>query len=370
MSSTQTKAMQLLSMADVQINGSRPWDIQVHDDRLYQRVLSEGSMGLGESYMDGWWDCDQIDELVFRLVHSGVRDQIQPWKFIGTAVKARVMNLQSRSKAFEIGERHYNTGNDLFELMLDSRMAYSCGYWKNAENLEKAQEAKLDLVCHKLQLKEGMHVLDIGGGWGSFAKFAAERYGVRVTAITVATEQAELGRKRVEGLPVEIIVQDYREVQGEFDRVLSIGMFEHVGEKNYREYMEVVHRVLKDDGLQLVHTIGGNRSVHKGDPWMEKYIFPNGMVPSVAQIGKSIEKLFVMEDWHNFGTYYDPTLMAWFENFDREWPSIREKYGDRFYRMWKFYLLTCAGLFRSRHLQLWQVVMSKHGVLGGYESIR
>jgi len=171
-------------------------------------------------------------------------------------------------------------------------------------------------------------------------------------------------------LPIELRLQDYRDVHETFDHVISLGMFEHVGYKNYRTYMEVASRCLKDDGLFLLHTIGGNMSVTHTDPWIERYIFPNSMLPSLAQIGKAIEKIFVMEDWHNFGADYDKTLMAWFHNFNKHWDTLKGKHGDRFYRMWKFYLLASAGGFRARKNQLWQIVLSKNGVPGGYASIR
>jgi cyclopropane-fatty-acyl-phospholipid synthase len=254
--------------------------------------------------------------------------------------------------------------------MLDTRMVYSCGYWREARTLEAAQEAKLDLICRKLGLKEGDRLLDIGCGWGGLAKFAAERYGATVVGLTVSKEQAALARERCKGLPIEIRVQDYRTLSERFDHIASVGMFEHVGVKNYRTYFEVARRCLKEEGLFLLHTIGGNRSVRSVEPWIGKYIFPGGMLPSVAQIGAGIERLFVMEDWHNFGSYYDTTLLAWWHNFDAAWPALRAKYGERFYRMWKYYLLICAGTFRARHSELWQIVLSPHGVPGGYISVR
>lgn len=219
-------------------------------------------------------------------------------------------------------------------------------------------------------LKAGDHILDIGCGWGSFAKFAVEKYGVSVVGITISVEQAALARERCAGLPVEIRVEDYREVAEEFDHIISLGMFEHVGHKNYREYFKIASRCLKENGLFLLHTIGSNRSIFSTNPWTDKYIFPGGSLPSIKQIGKAIEKLFVMEDWHNFGPDYDKTLMEWFANFDHAWPNLREKYGDRFYRMWKFYLLMSAGAFRARYIQLWQIVLSKDGLAGGYQSVR
>lgn len=372
MSSTDKVVLaKLLAMAKIELNGHQPWDLRVLDERAYGRILREQNLGLGECYMDGLVECDQWDELVTRILSSDLAARLKnDWRTLGYILRSRLLNLGSRSRAFHIGQAHYDIGNDLYERMLDQRLVYTCGYWKEAADLNAAQEAKLDLVCRKLGLVSGMTVLDIGCGWGSFAGFAAERYGVKVTGISVSREQVELARRRYAGLPVEFLLQDYRDTTGQFDRIVSLGMFEHVVYKNYRTYMEVAHRLLKDDGMFLLHTIGGNTSQTGTDPWIDKYIFPNSMLPSVAQIGKSIEGLFVMEDWHNFGADYDRTLMAWFENFDRRWPELAAKYGDRFYRMWRYYLQTCAGTFRSRHNQLWQVVLSKSGVPGGYRSIR
>lgn len=361
----------LLKLADVKINGDRPWDIKIINERVYDRVLEDGTLGFGESYMDGDWDCEAIDELVSKLhkvnLHERVNKNI---KLLTRVILSKLINYSKKESAFEIGERHYDVGNDLFSLMLDKRMVYTCAYWKGAKTLDEAQEAKLDLVCRKIGLKPGMTVLDIGGGWGSFAKFAAEKYKVSVVNITVSKEQVKLANERCQGLPVENRLQDYRDINEKFDRIVSLGMFEHVGYKNYRTYMEVAERCLTDDGLFLLHTIGQNFSTTDAEPWTVKYIFPNSMLPSTKQIGEAVEKLFVVEDWHNFGAYYDKTLMSWFKNFDENWPKLKSKYGDRFYRMWKFYLLSSAGSFRVRSAQLWQIVLSKHGVPGGYESIR
>ena len=364
----------LLGLADVRVNGDRPWDLQVKDERVFGRVLRQGTLGLGEAYMDGWWDAPKLDEFFHKVIAADLKRKVGlSWPLIKTVIRAAFLNLQSYRRAFEIGERHYDNGNDLYQAMLDKRMTYTCGYWSGkpkAGTLDEAQEAKLDLVCRKLGLKAGEHVLDIGCGWGSFAKFAAERYGARVTGITVSREQAELGREMCKGLPVELRLEDYREVRGKFDHVVSLGMFEHVGKKNYRAFMKIVDRCLAESGLFLLHTIGSKRSVNSTDPWIGKYIFPNGMLPSMKQIAKAAEGLFVMEDWHNFGADYDPTLMAWFRNFEKAWPSLRERHGERFHRMWKYYLLSCAGAFRARHIQLWQMVFSKNGVSGGYVPVR
>jgi cyclopropane-fatty-acyl-phospholipid synthase len=364
-------AKSILAVADVDVDGSDPWDIQVHDEDFYQRVFSQGTLGLGEAYMDGWWDCKRLDEFFDRVLRARLDVHLQKnWKLVSSILLARLFNRQSTGRAFQIGEKHYDLGNDLFENMLDSRLAYSCGYWNGADSLDKAQEQKLDLICRKLGLQPGMKVLDIGCGWASFLKYAAEKYGAEVVGITVSREQVEYGQEICKGLPVDIRLQDYRDVDEKFDYIVSVGMIEHVGYKNYRTYMEMAYRCLKDDGLFLLHTIGGNRSVKATDPWIDKYIFRNGMLPSIQQLGAAIEGLFIMEDWHNFSADYDTTLMSWYKNFTANWDKISSNYSDRFYRMWEYYLLSCAGSFRARSNQLWQIVLAKQGVPGGYKSIR
>lgn len=363
----------LLAPADIAIGGNRPWDVRVHDERLYDRVVSQATLGLGEAYMDGWWDVERLDEFFHKIFSAGLEKRMR----INAAtmlryLRAKFFNMQ-RLRAFEVGERHYDIGNDLYKAMLDKRLAYTCGYWDGdppTGGLNDAQEAKLDLICRKIGLQRGQRVLDIGSGWGSFILFAAERYGAQCTGITVSREQAAYANAMKKDLPANTLLQDYRATTGSFDHVVSVGMFEHVGYKNYRTYMEKAHSLLKNDGLFLLHTIGGNASVVRTDPWIEKYIFPNGMLPSAAQIAKSVEGLFVVEDWHNFGADYDTTLMCWHKNFNARWPELREKYGDRFHRMWNYYLLSSAGSFRARKNQLWQIVLSKKGVQGGYRPVR
>lgn len=370
----------LLGAADVRVGGSqdrdlRDWDLQVHDTRLYARLLAQGSLGLGESYMDGWWDTRSLDGLLFRLLDARMDRRVPGIAAWLDLLRAALINLQSRRRAFVVGERHYDLGNDLYRAMLGSRMVYSCGYWRDADTLDAAQEAKLELVCRKLGLAPGMHVLDIGCGWGEALKFAAQRYGVSGVGVTISHEQAAFARELCAGLPIEIRVQDYRELHERFDRGFSLGMFEHVGVKNYRQYFQVVRRCLHDggagrSGLFLLHTIGNNVSVKRTDPWIARYIFPNSMLPSAAQIAQASEGQFVIEDWHGFGIDYDRTLQAWRDNIERAWPALPKRYDERFRRMWRYYLAASMATFRTRRAQLWQVVMSPRGVHGGYTAVR
>lgn len=371
MTSAKSFILELLKTADITVNGNRPWDIQIHNEAFYSRVLHETALGLGESYMDGWWDCQALDQLFFRVIRADLPAKLkQNKKLLFKLALLRLINRQTKSRAWEVGKKHYDLGNDLFKCMLDSRLVYTCAYWKDATNLEQAQLNKLKLTCDKLLLKPGMKVLDIGCGWGSLAKYAAENYGVSVVGVTISRQQYEYVKHNCAGLPIDIRLQDYRDVNEKFDRIVSLGMFEHVGLLNYRTYMEVVHRCLADEGLFLLHTIGDNITEITTNEWVAKYIFPNGALPYITQIGKAAEGLFVMEDWHNFGPDYDKTLMAWHANFNSHWQTLKEQYGERFRRMWNYYLLSAAGGFRARYMQLWQIVFSKTGLVGGYPSIR
>jgi len=364
------KITRLFQEAGITIQGENNWDIQVYDERFYNRVLMKWSLGFGESYMDGWWDSKALDQLIHKIYTSDIetKNKNLPGKI--EKYKSRFINQQTKLRAQKVAHVHYDLGNDLYSRMLGETMQYTCAYWKNAQTLEEAQLNKLDLICKKLHLQKGEKVLELGCGWGGFAKFAAENYGVEVDAYNISKEQVEFAREINVGLPVTIHLTDYRDARGTYDKVAAIGLCEHVGYKNYPTLMQVAHRCLKNHGLFLLHTIANNFSTTHCDPWFNKYIFPNGMLPSVKQFGEAMENLFVMEDWHNFGPDYDKTLVAWYENFDRHWPLFREKYGQRFYRMWKYYLLSLAGGFRARRIQLWQVVMSKAGIRGGYDSVR
>lgn len=357
---------ELLQRAGIKINGPRPFDIKVHNSRFFKRVLQQGSLGLGESYMDGWWDCDRLDILFQRILKTGLDKSIPlHLKDMLRIAGARLLNMQNKKRAWVVGEKHYDLGNDLFNLILDPYMQYSCGYWKEASTLEQAQQDKLKMICEKLQLQPGLKLLDIGCGWGGLSAYAAKNYGVSVQGVTISKEQQKLAQQRCAGLDVDILLQDYRDLNNQYDRIVSVGMFEHVGPKNYQTYFDVVAKNLKPDGLFLLHTIGSKITKTNVDPWTNKYIFPNGCLPTVANISHTSEKLFVMEDLHNLGADYDRTLMAWYERFTQGWEQIAQQYDDRFRRMFSYYLNACAGAFRARDIQLWQILFSPNGVEGG-----
>jgi cyclopropane-fatty-acyl-phospholipid synthase len=361
--SPESTVRELFSLAGITVGGQAPGDIQVHNPRFYSRLLQQASMGLGESYMDGWWDTPSMEVFIEKVLRADLKNKIRgDWRLWTLPAKAILFNLQSRARAYQVAEVHYDLGNDLYQRMLDKRMVYTCGYWKGATTLDQAQEQKLDLVCRKVGLKPGMRVLDLGCGWGGFAAYAAQKYGVSVRGVSVSREQVQLAKEMWSGLPVEFHLDDYRNVTGTYDAVVSIGMAEHIGFKNHRTMMKVIHRSLKPEGVALVHTIANNVSRIHGIPFIEKYIFPNACAPSLAQLGRAIEGLLVCEDLQNIGPDYYHTLLAWWQNFDRAWPELRgARYDDRFYKMWKFYLLGAAGASKARDGQLYHLVLTRTG---------
>ncbi len=361
----------LLSEAGVVVNGPEPTDIQVHNQNTYSSILSQGSLGLGESYVAGWWDVEDLSNFIRNLLLAKLEYKIKSPGILWNIIKAKVFNQQSKLLSKRVAESHYDLGNDLYEKMLDKRMQYTCAYWKDARSLEEAQENKLQLVCDKLQIKSTDRILELGCGWGGFAKYAAEKYGCHVTAYNISKEQVAWAKGSCQGLPVDFKLKDYREAQGTFDKVVSIGLCEHVGPKNYRSYLQLIADRLNTHGIALVHTIGNNKTVYHTEPWLNKYIFPGSIIPSPEHLASAFDGILHLEDWHNFGPDYDRTLCAWFDNFEANWNTLKSNvYDDKFFRMWKYYLHICAGSFRARKNQLWQLVLSKDGIPGGYESVR
>lgn len=367
----------LAEKADIRINGDRPWDIQVHNDELYARVLKQGTLGLGEAYMDGWWDCEEMDAMFCRALRARLEQAFsRNMPYWLTEAAHALLNLQSRARAFMVARAHYDTDPALFRAMLGPTMQYSCGRWEDvektgAEGLDEAERNKMEMICRKLALEPGMTVLDIGCGWGTLALHMAEEHGVQVTGITVSREQLAFAQDKAasSGADVEYRLMDYRSLRGTWDRIVSVGMFEHVGRRNYREFMDIARNCLKHDGLFLLHSIGSNGALGAGagaDPWLTHYIFPNGILPSPSTLVDALERDFILEDWQNFGVDYDKTLMAWYENFERGFRSGAFSCTERQRRMYHYYLLSCAGAFRARSIQLWQLVLSPEGLPGGY----
>jgi len=370
-------AKKILRAADIKIGGKRAQDITINNQRFYQWTLKNGPLGAGESYMEGDWDANKLDVFFYTVLRARLEKEVQ--KRIGSRTAIRLatsylLNQQRGKRAYRNAQQHYDIGNDLYEPMLGHTMAYTCAYWdRGAKDLDQAQIDKFDLVCEKLGLKKGMKVLDPGCGWGGLSIHMAKKYGCEVVCFTPAKEQIAYIKAHSKGLKVQAKLttwQDY-DAKTKFDRIASIGMMEHVGPKNYRAYLAKMQSILKDDGLMVLHTIGGNRSVRRIDPWIDKYIFPGAVLPSVKQLSAAMEGIFILEDWHNLSTNYDQTLLAWYANFKKSYPNLdHAKYDQRFYRMWEYYLLMCAGAFRARKNQLWQIVISPRGVEGGYKSVR
>jgi cyclopropane-fatty-acyl-phospholipid synthase len=369
--SEKDRLIGLLKEAGVAVNGPDPWDLQVHSEEMWTRLLAQGSLGFGEAYMDGLWDARDLAEFFNRVLRSQINRKLKITpNLLWQIAQAKILNMQTVARSKRVAHVHYSE-TEAYMASLDARMTGSCGYWpEGVDTLDAAQEAKLDLVCRKIGLKPGQLVWDIGCGWGAFMGFAAEKYGARCVGVTVSPDQAAYGRERYRDLPVEFQVKDYREFAGKTDHVVSMGMFEHVGHKNYRAYFEKARDVIRDDGLFMMHTIASRTTTETIEAWLEKYIFPGGVIPSMAQIGKAIDGLWAVVDVHNIGPHYDRTLCAWYENFEKKWTRRATPEDERFFRMWKYYLLCCAGGFRARVLQVWQFVLSPTGVPDGYRFAR
>ena len=357
-------AQRLFYEADIEFNGSRPFDIQVNDNRFFKRVLQQGALGLGETYMAGWWDCEKLDEMVTRALRADLDGILKRnVKHMIRLVGVKFLGKQSNKQAWIVSKEHNDLGNRLFSLILDPYMQYSCGYWNKAENLHMAQQNKLKLICETLQLKKGMTLLDIGCGWGGLAAYAAENYGVSVTGVTDSAEQIKMASIRCSSLDIDLKLIDYKDLPilaQTFDRIVSLGMFEHIGAKNHLAYFNIINQMLKGNGLFLLHTSGSNQTNNKVDPWINKYIFHNDGLPTLAQIATASETWFVTEDVHNFGMDYEKTLIAWEQRFNSSWHLLEDDYPSIFRRMFNYYLNSCAGAFRSKKMHFWQFIFTKN----------
>lgn len=361
MATAETLLRGLLTTAGITVGGEEQHDLQVHDDRFWNRVLRDRELGLGETYQEGWWSAGRVDEFVARILAADLRQEIRPsTSLFWNVARSHLFNRQTMERSEKNARHHYDIGNDLYRRMLDEEMIYSCAYWKSAEDLDAAQMAKLDLICRKLGLRPEMRVLDLGCGWGGFARYAAKRYGVHVTGISPAGAQIDEAIRRAGDLSVEFRQQDYREVRGSFDRIVSIGMLEHVGPRNFGLFFSQCADLLKSDGLMLHQTIGSNESKKYVDLWFDRYIFPGGVVPSLEQIAGATQKDWVVEDIQNLGPDYDRTLLAWYSNIESCWHEL-SNYDERFRRTWRYYLLSSAAAFRTRNLQLFQIVLRRGG---------
>lgn len=368
--SSKSVALEILQAAGIPLNGEEPWSIHVHNQKLWDRVISQKQLGFAESYMEGWWDCEALDVMLTKLLSINVLTLLKPSPFLAFHVaRSHLFNNQTKRRAAANAKYHYNIGNDLYSRMLDPEMVYSCGYWAKADSLARAQLNKFDLICRKLNLQPGMRLLDIGSGWGGFLRYAVKNYGVVATGISPADNQISLAREKSEGLGITFIQQDYRDLSGEFDRIVSVGMMEHVGPRNYSTFFGKCDELLARDGRMLHHTIASNLTKQVTDPFFDRYIFPGGVLPSLTQISSAVENKFVIEDLHNFGPDYDRTLLEWQKNISVKWQEIPQ-YDLRFQRMWNYYLLSSAAGFRAGHLQLIQCVFQRVGQRPTYIAAR
>lgn len=385
MTKSESAIRKMLEKAGIEIGGNKPWDIHIHDNRVYGKIIRYGSLGLGESYMDSWWDCPAVDQFIDKIIRANLHSEFHfNIETIKIFVDALIQNRQSIGRSKKVAKDHYDISPELYVAMLGENEIYTCGYWKgldrnNLENLQKAQDQKLDLIYKKLEAKPGMNVLDIGCGWGGTLRYGHEKYGIKGTGISISEEQINFANNvsKEKSLPLSYKLLDYRHLadtyKNSFDRIVSVGMFEHVGKKNYDNYMKSAYEVLKPNGLFLLHHIGALDSSSSEDAWLDKYIFHGSVLPSLSDTIKASEPYFIVHDVQNFGIYYDTTLMAWCKNFEQAWKnneSLRNQYNERFYRMWRYYLLMCAGSFRARKNQLYQFVFSKREYPGEYISPR
>lgn len=356
-----------LAEAGIVVGGHRAWDLQVKNKDCFWKMIREGNLGMGETYMKGWWNAKKLDELFFRLLKADT-DTKPPWQWTHklSSIPSLIVNMQTVARSKVVAEKHYNFGTEFFRSFLDPYMQYSCAVFEHHDNLAKAQERKMGLICKKINLQPNDHLLDVGCGWGGLMKFASQRTGCNATGINISKDQIMFAKEFCKDLPIDFQEMDYRKTTGKYSKAVSVGMFEHVGSKNHRTFMETIHKSLDDNGVFLLQTIGANEHQIASDQWITHYIFPNGHLPSLAEITKAAEGLFVIEDVHNIGPNYDKTLMSWHgclnkkidestSNTNENTPNVEEKQR----RMWNYYLLSCAGAFRARNIQCWQIVFTK-----------
>mmetsp|Transcript_37565 Transcript_37565/g.87936 ORF Transcript_37565/g.87936 Transcript_37565/m.87936 type:complete len:496 (+) Transcript_37565:76-1563(+) len=352
--------------------------VKITDDSAWWDIIIRGNLGIAEAWMHGKAEVEPLPMFIKLLNGTSIGTRrTQGSDFLSTFVNviaaplgmaAQTINQQTRKLSKRVAEVHYDAGNDLYEKMLGPSMSYTCAYWKDANNLDEAQTAKFNLIFRKLQLppSEHMKVADLGMGWGTLASYVhRESQGsAEVIGVSLSKEQVSWAQANLQKPGLRFIWQDYREIcedpaqMGTFDRVYSVGMLEHVGYKNHAGFFKCIKALLKPDGLAVVHSIGEPDFVPVSDAFLDKYIFPGAVIPTLSSLTANFEKDFILEDFHNFGHDYAKTLAAWSvnaEEFFRENPTA---YSEEFKRMWRYYLQMCEALFELRINQLWQFVLS------------
>jgi cyclopropane-fatty-acyl-phospholipid synthase len=348
--------------------------LNVSDDSVWYDIITKANLGIAEGYMHGKIDVDPLPLFLSLLNDTSIgtrrKEKFDVLGMVIGAIEAPtqmmgwLFNLQTKELSSRVTKQHYDAGNDLYEVMLGPSMSYTCAYWKDAENLDQAQEAKFNLIMRKLELQPGMKVADLGMGWGTAAAYMHKHGKVNVTGVSLSEKQVEWAQNNLVKDGLRFIWSDYREhcedpdIVGTYDRIYSIGMFEHIGPKNYEPFFKCIKALLKPDGLAVVHTIGEPDFVAASDQFLEKYIFPGAVIPTLPMATKAFEHHFILEDFQNFGHDYSKTLAAWHVNslkFFRENPNA---YSPEFQRMWEYYLKMCEALFELRINQLWHFVLS------------
>lgn len=349
----------LLREANIEPNGASPWDPQIKDERFYRTVLLRGSVGLGDAYLNGWWECADISGFILRIIKSGIHLRVPRVDIFLRRLRFGLIDAQNRIRSKRVAELHYDEDPYIFEVMLGSTNSYTCARWKGVITLDAAQQQKMDLLCKKAGLSSGMTVLDIGSGWGGFLAYAAERYQVRGIGLTISKTQLDYARKRYGNLPVEFRLQDYRDFVGGVDAVVSICVIEHVGSDHYREYFQKVRETLtREDGFFAMQCILACDTQARMDPWTEKHIFPNGILPTLERIENAVEGILHIVDREFFRDDYVRTFSAWYENLVRNKNAIIARCGVRYFRKYEYYLCLYIAGFGSGRIDVGQFVLS------------
>lgn len=345
--------------------------IFIQDERFFRRAVLGGDVAIGEAWMDGDWSSPDLVSVVRLAVRNlpAVENQNRLLHALSRGLDRlrHLMRDNSITGSRKNISAHYDLSNDFFRLFLDPSMMYSCAFYESkTDSLEMAQKQKLDRICRKLRLKPGDHVLEIGTGWGAFALHATVHYGCRVTTTTISREQFNVAEAQFKGSGIELLFEDYRNLKGKYDKIVSIEMFEAVGLKHYDEFFSACDRLLKPDGSMLMQAITMNERsfpAYRGKAdWIQKYIFPGSELASVGEIMKSLARVTSMGMFHfeDIGTHYARTLAAWRDAFREHLDEVRALgFDERFVRMWDYYLAYCEGAFLERHIGDAQIVLTK-----------